>query len=335
MSPPSGREALDAHLASHYPGLEPWSFWRNDSSRKRTSSVHTVLVLGASEPEHWVYLSVSHRFAERSLSGRPSPPNAGSELTLRLPRRPGEFMPPPWPMNVLSWLSDFALDAGSHLTPGQVVALSGLPMKLLGTALTSVLLAVDPILGELEAANGHTRFLQVVGITEDEQEAIHWWGPDSFLQLLTEGEPLRLWLPERRSILEDPRMARRMREDLERDGSSIIMEFMPGLHLRCSDGEQPTLELRIDAREAFVFARALRTRTRHHRPFLVRTREVSLQLLPALEGERGEFLADEGQGRQPCLIIPPQRIDDLLQSFEGPSGTYSWPWFPGLVVHRL
>jgi suppressor of fused len=335
MSPPSGWEALDKHLASHYPGLEPWSFWRNDHSRKRTSSVHTFLVLPVQEPTHWVYLSVSHRFPQRSLGNRSVTPSAGSELTLRLPRRPEEFIPPSWPMNVLSWLSDFAFDSSSHLTPGQVVALANLPMKMLGTQLTSVLLTADPILGDLEASNGHTRFLQVVGITEDEQEAIHWWGPDSFLQLLAEDEPLRLWQLERRSILEDPMMASRMREELERDGSSIIMEFMPGLRMRRTDGQEPALELMLDMREAYVFARALRTRTRHHRPFLVRTREASLQLLPALEGERGEFLADEGEGRQPCLIIPPQRIDALLEGFEGPAGTYTWPWFPGLVLHRV
>ena len=58
------------------------------------------------------------------------------------------------------------------------------------TALTAVCFAEDPVLGMLETPNGLLRFLQLVGISADERALILDWDAASFMDVLTEQDPM-------------------------------------------------------------------------------------------------------------------------------------------------
>ncbi len=164
---------LEAVVAPLYPGQEAMS-WDGVNCYR---SGH--------ERPHWHFVTLW----PRSL-----------QLTLRVPRL--AEAPPAWPLELLHHLAP-----QKELKPYTAIPL-GMVLPEPGCVLDHALLALDPELGE----EGSVSFLQILGITADEADAVSRWNARGVLELLRQRS--RLWItdPYRKSILRDEQTARAVEE---------------------------------------------------------------------------------------------------------------------------
>jgi hypothetical protein len=131
---------------------------------------------------------------DRSERERPHWHFVSANLTLRVPRL--AEAPPAWPRQLLQDLE------GQGTLYGHTALKKPLPEP--GCVLDHAVFGQDPELGEA--------YLQIIGITRDEAEAIERWDARSVLELLRRRSQLWITDPYRKSILRDPSTARKVKE---------------------------------------------------------------------------------------------------------------------------
>ncbi len=119
---------------------------------------------------------------------------------------------------------------GHHLNANGPIALET------GTRLCHLAFIADPQLPARDTANGHLQFLQLVGLTDEEMEAVKRWSTRGVLQALQPAMPLWISDLHRGNLLEDPTLAAQVRAGSEREGSSTGMLFIETLDWRQEAG---------------------------------------------------------------------------------------------------
>ncbi|XP_037089754.1 suppressor of fused homolog [Pollicipes pollicipes] len=139
-------------------------------------------------PPHWHYVSfgLSDLHGDgrvHELSGPDTPSGLGLELTFRLRREPGDQTPPTWPAAMMQALAKYVLQSGNLLVSGDHVsyhvALDGGESRL-----QHILLAADPELGQVDTPFGPVSFVQIVGITTEELEAVQHWNGAGLVDIM-------------------------------------------------------------------------------------------------------------------------------------------------------
>ncbi|HEV2890326.1 MAG TPA: suppressor of fused domain protein [Frankiaceae bacterium] len=145
--------------------------------------------------DHWHYVTYG-------LSALFEPGTGwGIELTLRVPRA-DEPEPPRWPYAVLSDLVEYVRATGNVILPGEWMetpgAVTGHPAnpEAPPTGLTCLAFVVDPRLGRIATPHGEVTFVQAVGITAAERQAME-DDADAVLDALAAGNPLLVTDPAR------------------------------------------------------------------------------------------------------------------------------------------
>ena len=95
----------------------------------------------------------------------------GYEMTIRLPPcEEADFM---WAIDMLSNLARYTFTSERFLEPFQYISGGGNPIKVgADTKLTGLLVVADPELPGVETLHGRLEFMQMVGITQTELDAI-------------------------------------------------------------------------------------------------------------------------------------------------------------------
>src|SRR5262249_5825087 len=93
------------------------------------------------------------------------------------------------------------------------------------TEIKAAVFVRDPQLPPIDTPNGRLEFLQIVGITLDELQAVRAWNGEAFLEVVARGNSLYLTDLGRPSILANPANAEMVRAGTERDGSSTAAVF--------------------------------------------------------------------------------------------------------------
>lgn len=278
-----GWAAIDAALAPIYGGVEPHAHYG------------TVIpyMLGGNDPLHGisVYLRqdpvphfhfVTYGFTDLFVKQTDDPEQSGFgfELTLRLRRKPDDETVPAWALDVLKNLARYVFGTGNRFAAGHKMGMNG-PIALgRDTKLTAILFAEDPELGELSSEFGTAKFLQIVGISEDEYRLIQEWSTAGLVEILREHVPLLVTDLDRDSVLADPRLAARVRERVDREGSSEDLTFAGDVVIDTAEGH---LRIEMGALYAAALPRAMRGRLRHGRGYTLRGRTSVLVLRPADE----------------------------------------------------
>lgn len=93
----------------------------------------------------------------------------GFELTFRLACDSGDpDEPPPWPLDFLQNLARYVFESGNAFDERHHMTLNG-PIAIgQATKITAIMLILDLELQEIETRNGRVKFLQIVGLCEDE-----------------------------------------------------------------------------------------------------------------------------------------------------------------------
>lgn len=169
---------------------------------------------------HWHLVSYGFSELYEKESKDPGSSGYGFELTFRLLRSRGESVPPAWALNFLQNLARYVFETGNIFARGHHMSANG-PIALgVSTGIRAVAFDIDPELPAKETTNGHLDFLQVVGVTLDELDAIKAWSSEPFLELLKEKSPLLVTDLARKSVLDDSSLAEQVKRNTRRDGSS-------------------------------------------------------------------------------------------------------------------
>ncbi|HUJ59005.1 MAG TPA: suppressor of fused domain protein [Kofleriaceae bacterium] len=322
-----GWEAIDRALAPIYGGREPDAHYGTQIpyALGGPDPIHGISVYLRDEPVphfHFVTYGFTDLFVKETDD--PEDSGFGFELTLRLVRAPGDTEVPMWALNFLQNLGRYVFTSGNRFAAGHKMGLNG-PIALgQDTAITAILFADDPELGDIASPFGKARFVQVVGITDDEYRLIQEWSTTGLVDILRESLPMLVTDLARGSVLATPAVAAAVRARVDAEGSSEDMTFGGELSLE-TDGERVRIEL--GALYAAALPRAMRGRIRHGRSYVLRGRDTSLQLVP---GETASCRLDD-TGLE--LTVPPivaAEIEARLRP--GLAGTFRFETWPGLEI---
>ena len=220
-----GRDAIQQQFESLYGDQEPqhWgpalpaSFGGNDP-------LDGISAYRSADNSHWHY--VTYGFTE--LFGKeneiPEFSGYGFELTFRLaidPQQTEEAEPPVWVANFLQNIARYVFETGNVFDPGHTMSLNGPICSESSTAIHAITFADDPQLPQdVNSPNGSFRFIQIVGLTADELEAIEGWNSVSFCELLKQTNPLLITDLARTSHLEDASFSSAVVAGTKQDGAS-------------------------------------------------------------------------------------------------------------------
>jgi hypothetical protein len=229
-----------------------------------------------------------------------------------------------WALNFLQNLGRYVFGTGNRFDAGHKMGLNG-PIALgQETKLTAILFAKDPELGEIDSPFGKARFIEVVGITDDEYRLIQEWSTSGLVEILAKKLPFLMTDLARSSVLTDPEIAREAHQRVEAEGSSEDLSFGGELVLTTDDGH---VRIELGALYAAALPRAMRGRLRHGRGYSLRGREVTLALEP---GATPGYRRDDDT----LVVTLPRELVTQIESElrDGLVGHYRFEAWPALEI---
>ncbi|MGI8537581.1 MAG: suppressor of fused domain protein [Mycobacteriales bacterium] len=324
-----GRSAIDGALSDFYGDTEPACHWGTVKRRWRSGArepLDGISVYRRSEPvAHWHYVSygLSELYAKESEFPKVS--GWGFELTARLRRR-DETTPPVFMADLLQDLARYVCDTGNVLASGHSMDLFSPIQEGSDSNIRAALFYDDPELSDFFGPFGHVRFLQVVGVTEDERAAIRTWDQDAVKPVLSKHLPLLVTDLDRRSLLQDPEFDRAIVEGRNRDGSSLAtlristLAVQPGSWL----SRRPAL-ITLPATVVDSLCLALPLRIPYGRPFQLTSTTATLRLVPG----PAHTLTQSISGW--TLTVTHQQAEAISATLRPVAGTYVAPGLAQVV----
>lgn len=326
----AGFDAVSRALQRLYPGQQglyygaiiPYALGGNDplDGVEVWKSEHGV--------PHWHYVTYGFTELYEKESDDPETSGYGFELTFRL-RRGDEEQPPVWPISLMQNLARYVFSSGNVFGPGHHMNANG-PIALeTDTRLTALGFRADPQLGELDTPNGRAVFLQAVGLTEDEMDAMMCWNGEKFLAALERQLPLCVTDLSRASVMENPAFCKAWQEGVERDGSSTGFLYMDELGYRLENGRAV---LRLGAGHGQTLARMLRARVGKGRSLFLHGSGQAVLFRPGEQTGAGE------QDSAPALTLRADALAELCAALQSHAGVWPLASFPltvELVATRI
>ena len=270
---------------------------------------------------HWHYVTYGFTELYEKESEDPEVSGYGFELTFRL-KRGKEKQPPTWPVSLLQNLARYVFSSGNAFGPGHHMNANG-PIALeTDTQLTALGFRTDPELGELDTPNGHFMFLQVVGLTEDEMDAMMCWNGEKFLVELERQIPLCITDLSRLSMMENPSLRAAWQAGMNLDGSSTGFLYMDELEAKLENGHSA---LRLGAGHDQTLVRMLRARVGKGRTLFLQSRNQAVMLRP---GKQANVHEKDGL---PVLTLTKEALEELCGVLQPHAGTYALSTFPMTV----
>ena len=327
-----GWAAIDRALAplyrhaephAHFGTVLPYSLGGNDP-------IHGISVYLRTEPAphfHFVTYGFSDLFQKETDDAETS--GFGFELTFRLVRAPEEEQVPSWALNFLQNLGRYVFSTGNRFAAGHKMGLNG-PISLGPTdsatrasGITAVLFTDDPELGEILSDFGKARFLQVVGLTEDEYKLIQEWSTTGLLEILKRRLPLLATDLARSSTLADAATSIVVKRRVELEGSSEELTSAGDMKIETDAG----LRIELGALYATALPRAMRGRLRLGRSYTLRGTEALLQVKP------GKVPTFSVVGDETTLELTPAIATEIeVRLRAGAVGEYRFEGWPALRI---
>jgi suppressor of fused-like protein len=317
-----GWAAIDAALEPLYGAQEPlhwgaaphWAVGGNNP-------LDGISVYQAPDPHHWHFVSYGMSDLYAKESENPELSGWGFEFTLRL-KRYAEAEPPAWALSFLNNLARYVFQTGNVFGIGHHMDLNG-PIALgLETAIRAIMFAEDVQLGSIATPHGRVTFLQVLGLTLEEYDAVQAWDAEKFLHLLSARDPLLVTDLYRTTWLRDSEFAREVEAGSRRDGSSQHVSFVAKAEWEVGIGARVT----IGANAARSLLRLLPQRLPFGRSFALASSKQTIRFDPsAVPGWRGEDDAF-------VVALPEAYCRRFCEGLSIQRGSYHWDDLPGLEV---
>jgi len=189
----------------------------------------------------------------------------GFELTFRLVRSEDEDEdePPTWALNLLQNMGRYVFNSGNVFRTGDYLDANGPICLDADTQLTALAFTHDPELAEMDTPNGKVEFIQMVGITEDELEAMQTWKTLGVLQVGINQIPSYITDLTRASLLQNPEIVEAVERGMVEDGSSTGFLFVDQLAWQVGKKvwfNKQSNVVQLGAKQADVISKLLRGR---------------------------------------------------------------------------
>ena len=228
-----GRDAMVDSLDALYKGRKPlWYANPNPRSRGGQDPLDAIAVWKRVDPvPHWHYVTFGFSELYTKQQSNPLISGHGFELTMRVAIAPGANAPPVWPMRLLQNLAQYVFKTGNGFHDGHRLNAHGQLAPGHTTALRALGFAFDPELPAIDTPNGRLAFLQIVGLTADEELAAQQWETRKLLDLLLPGMPMWITDLERSSLLDDPELLARAQQGAHSNGSACVTVYADALNV--------------------------------------------------------------------------------------------------------
>lgn len=323
-----GWEAIDAALKAVYPTQAPQHYGPVLRS-----------LLGGEEPldgisaywndaplPHWHFVSYGFSELYEKESDDPATSGYGFELSLRVAAASGSE-PPAWAMNFLQNLARYVFANGKVFQQGHYLNAGGPIAADTDTLLRHIAFLRDPQLPPRETPNGSLEFLQVIGLTDDEMDAVKCWSTTGVLEALLPKMPLWITDIARGSLLDDPALAAAVAEGAAREGSQTAYLFLEklGWSVR-GEGVDQQLTMTLGARQVESLLALLPARLLFGQPLTLVSNDSQITLSPA--AVNALVVDDEALDCQ----LAPATVQALVATLMPRRGTYAIPGWPALQV---
>ncbi|MEK4426496.1 suppressor of fused domain protein [Solibacillus sp. FSL K6-1523] len=153
----------------------------------------------------------------------------GFELSFRVTHSQEEEEPPAWALNLLQNMGRYVFNSNNIFASGDYLDANGPICLGADTQLTALAFIPDPELDTLHTPNGRVEFLQMVGITEDELEAMKVWNTRGVLEAGKAEIPGYITDLSRNCMLQVPAIQESVQIGIDRDGSNTGYLFVDQL----------------------------------------------------------------------------------------------------------
>ncbi|WP_166244056.1 suppressor of fused domain protein [Paenibacillus turpanensis] len=284
----------------------------------------------AEEPvPHWHFVTFGFSELYEKESDDAEHSGYGFELTFRLKREENEEEPPGWALNLLQNMGRYVFNSGNIFRPGDYLDANGPICLGEDTELTALAFVEDPELPEADTPNGRVQFLQMVGITRCELEAMQIWNTRGLLKTCEEYMPRYLTDLARDSFMRMPEVADAVQQGMERDGSSTGFLYVDQLGWEPAKkrlfGRIPA-SLRIGAKQAEIVGKLLAGRILKEKSLYMTGPDIQVVFEP---GEKAGFEEGEDEVR---IRLDKTSAAELSRVLQPKEGAVSLSSFKGLTV---
>lgn len=268
-----GRDAITSYLATLYKGRKPRQYdnphpWDQGGPDPLTC----ICVWHRAEPvPHWHY--VTYGFSEQnSKPGKhPSLSGFGFELTFRLASVAGAATgeAPIWPIHLLQNLGRYVYHSGNGFQDSHRLSVNGPIAHDTTTNLCAVAFAQDAELPPIDTPNGKLTFLQVVGLTPDEESAAQRWDTRKLMDMMLPYMPMWITNVARSSFMSFPAIQAKVAAGVRKDGSSSSVVYTDLLDITETRRflRAPTASIVLGARMIAQLTELLPLRLGYGKPF--------------------------------------------------------------------
>jgi hypothetical protein len=270
---------------------------------------------------HWHFVSYGLSELYGKDSDDPLVSGFGFELTFRLACDPAEADPPMWAYSLMQNLARYVFDSGNALGDGQWMNTNGPIALTKETQLQSLAFILDPEVPAIDTPHGRVEFVQIVGMTLDEEAALKRWETRKLLETLLPHMPLWVTDLSRHSLLDEADVRTVVEAGAARDGSSTGALLSPvlGWNLEKRLLRAPIFALRIGANQLVDFLSLLPLRL----PFGLALRIVGPQSLIIFDPGDHEAISEEDGGLR--VQLTPQMVTAIAQKLRPLAGSYVVP----------
>lgn len=345
------RSVIERAFTELYGGQCPVRF--ESTAAQRGALLDGVAAIDAGDHWHFVTLGLSGAPRRDKIKRLRARRALDFELTFRVHKR-GARNCPEWAVSLLEDVAQYvrgaavAVGTGHHLdmhAPFGLDPHAWHPLdapaspRCLGEGddggMHALVIAEDPELKPVRAPAGHLRFLQLVGITHDELQALKSWRAEEFLETLCRCNPRLVTDLERASIRAQPEIEDVIRRGIAKDGSSLAEIHTDTVDFQVSRGRRPDgsdeVHMTLCAAVVEDVRSTLLQRVPFGRPLRVCGPDKTVVFWPG--GDIGRDDADDDSVLY--LHLNSSLAQALIRNLRPLRGIYMCPELPGLVVHVL
>ncbi|MFD2130847.1 suppressor of fused domain protein [Pseudogracilibacillus auburnensis] len=276
-----GWDAIDQAMEKVYGDQEPKHYGTMISYMLGGNDpLDGISVYEAKEPmEHWHFVTYGFSELHEKESENLEVSGYGFELTFRLAKKHNETEPPSWALNFLQNLARYVFNSGNVFKNGDYMDANGPICLESDTELTALAFAYDPELPKMDTPNGTVEFIQVVGITADELEAMQIWNTLGVLHICTEYMPQLITDLLRTSCLHNDKVVEAIETGSETEGSNT--GFLFNDQITWTPGGKKFFKripamMTIGAKQAVIIGKVLKGRQVKEEPLRLVSNEVTV-----------------------------------------------------------
>lgn len=324
-----GLDALTAALAQLYKGRKPRQF---DNPQPRSlggdDPLTSICVWQRAEPTpHWHYVTYGFSDLFNKTTADPASSGFGFELTFRVACGRDAVDPPLWPLHLLQSLARYVFNSGNGFRDGHRVSTNG-PITLgLPTHLGAVAFSPDPELPAIDTVHGHVAFLQVIGLTDDEERAAQAWDTRKLLDQLAPHLPLWITDLQRGSVLARPAVHKLVTEATRKEGSSsgIVLTDLLLVATQKRFLRPAQAQITLGARQIAQMIELLPLRLPFGRPFMLCGPGWRVQFEP---GRRNRWHV---AGKLLTIEVSANSVQEFATLLHARQGVYKLPSFQNIL----